>query len=306
MKAALVLMAAGLGSRYGGNKQVAGVGPCDEILMEYGIYDAIRAGFTKIVFIIKEEFVDLIDRLCGDYLKKAKTIHGEPLEVCYVMQDYSSIPAFYTIPPQRTKPFGTVHAVLCAKDCIAEPFCVVNADDYYGTDAYRVMYEQLQKLPRSGEAAMVGYLLKNTVSENGTVTRGICQTENDWLTGIKETKKIQLFPDGSIADTSEEEVKLLSGDCVVSMNMWGFQPSIFDEMEAYFHSFLKTAGEDLQKECLLPIMVGDMLKECALKVKVLHSADRWFGMTYQEDRKIVSEELRKLHESGFYPPTLKL
>ena len=306
MHTTLVLMAAGLGSRYGGHKQVDGVGPCGEILMEYGIHDAIRAGFTKVVFIIKEDLVDLVDRLCGNYLRKAKTIYGEPLEVCYAMQDDRSIPAFYKIPPQRTKPFGTVHAVLCAKDYITEPFCVVNADDYYGADAYRVMYEYLQKLPRQGEAVMVGYLLKNTVSENGTVTRGVCQTENDWLTGIKETKKIQLFPDGSIADISDEQPKALSRDCVVSMNMWGFQPSIFEDMETYFHSFLKDMGEDTQKECLLPTMVGDMLKENGLRVKVLHSADRWFGMTYREDREYVSEELRKLHESGFYPATLKL
>ena len=154
---------------------------------------------------------------------------------------------------------------------------------------------------------MVGYLLKNTVSENGTVTRGVCQTENDWLTGVKETMKIKLFPDGSIADTSEETIKPLSGDSVVSMNMWGFQPSIFGEMEAYFHGFLRGLPTDeIKKECLLPDMVGSMVTKKELQVKVLHSADRWFGMTYQEDRKIVAEELRKLHETGFYPPTLKL
>ena len=307
MKAALVLMAAGLGSRYGGNKQVDGVGPCGEILMEYSIHDAIRAGFTKVVLIIKDDIVELVDRLCGDYLKRAKTRDGQPLEVCYVMQNYSSIPSFYEIPQLRTKPFGTTHAVLCAREVINEPFCVVNADDYYGADAYRTMYEALQKMPQEGSAAMMGYLLKNTVSENGTVTRGVCKAENGYLTAIKETMKIRLFPDGSIADTSGEEPVLLDGDTVVSMNMWGFQPSIFREMEEYFGRFLRGLKEDdIKSECLLPTMVGDFVDEEKLQVEVLHSADRWFGMTYHEDRAAVAEELRKLHESGFYPPTLKL
>lgn len=306
MKAALVLMAAGLGSRYGGNKQVDGVGPCGEILMEYSIHDAIRAGFTKVVFIIKEDIVDLVDRLCGNYLRNAKTAAGEPLEVCYAMQSYDSVPEFYTIPAERTKPFGTVHAVLCAKDYINEPFCVINADDYYGVDAFRAIYEELQQMPQTGHAAMVGYLLKNTVSENGTVTRGVCKTENDMLTGIKETMKIRLFADGTIADTSGDEPELLDGDAVVSMNLWGFQPSVFDEMETYFHSFLRgLKKEDIKTECLLPTMIGDVLEAGKLQVKVLSSADRWFGMTYYEDRAEVSRELKALHEAGIYPATLK-
>ena len=306
MKAALVLMAAGLGSRYGGNKQVDGVGPCGEILMEYSIHDAIRAGFTKIVFIVKEDIVELVDRLCGNYLKTAKTRDGDPLEVCYAIQSYDSVPDFYAIPPERTKPFGTVHAVLCAKDCVCEPFCVINADDYYGVDAFRSIYEELQQMPQQGSAAMVGYLLKNTVSENGTVTRGVCKTRDGHLTAIRETMKIRLFPDGSIADTSGDEPLPLDGESVVSMNLWGFQPSAFAELEQYFHNFLRQMKEgDLKAECLLPTMVGDLLEENRLQVKVLSSADRWFGMTYQEDRAEVSRELKKLHEQGVYPPTLK-
>lgn len=307
MKAALVLMAAGLGSRYGGNKQVDGVGPCGEILMEYSIHDAIRAGFTKIVFIIKKDIVELMDRLCGDYLKNAKTRDGEPLEVCYAIQDYDSIPAFYEIPGERTKPFGTVHAVLCARDYISEPFCVLNADDYYGVDAYRAIYEELQQMPQTGHAAMVGYLMKNTVSENGAVTRGVCKAENGFLTAIRETSKIRLLPDGTIADTSGETPIPLDPEALVSMNLWGFQPAIFGEMEQYFHTFLRNIQPgDLKAECLLPTMVGDMMAAEQLQVKVLSSADRWFGMTYQEDRAAVTEELRQLHEKGVYPPTLKL
>ena len=200
MKAALVIMAAGLGSRYGGNKQVDGVGPQGEMLMEYSIYDAVRAGFTKVVFIIKPDMRELMDRLWGDRTLITKT--GEPLEVCYAMQDFTSIPDYYTIPAGRTKPFGTAHAVLCARPYLSEPFCVINADDYYGVDAYRAMYEELQRLPRQGRATMVGYLLKNTVSANGTVSRGVCRVEDGWLRGIHETLKIQLFPDGSIADVA--------------------------------------------------------------------------------------------------------
>lgn len=307
MKAALVLMAAGLGSRYGGNKQVDGVGPCGEILMEYSIHDAIRAGFTKIVFIIKKDIVELMDRLCGDYLKNAKTRDGEPLEICYAIQDYDSIPDFYEIPGERTKPFGTVHAVLCARDYISEPFCVLNADDYYGVDAYRAIYEELQQMPQTGHAAMVGYLMKNTVSENGAVTRGVCKAENGFLTAIRETAKIRLLPDGTIADTSGETPIPLDPEALVSMNLWGFQPAIFGEMEQYFHTFLRNIQPgDLKAECLLPTMVGDMMAAEQLQVKVLSSADRWFGMTYQEDRAAVTEELRLLHAKGVYPPTLKL
>jgi len=274
--------------------------------MEYSIHDAIRAGFTKVVFIIKEDIVELVDRLCGNYLKNAKTADGAPLEVCYAMQSYDSVPDFYEIPAGRTKPFGTVHAVLCAREYISEPFCVINADDYYGVDAFRTIYEELQHMPQSGHAAMVGYLLKNTVSENGTVTRGVCQTENGLLTGIRETMKIRLFPDGTIADTSGDVPQLLDGETVVSMNLWGFQPEIFAALDDYFRAFLcSLKPEDIKAECLLPTMVGDELAAGRLQVKVLSSADRWFGMTYHEDRAAVKEELRKLHEQGVYPATLK-
>ena len=306
MKAALVIMAAGLGSRYGGNKQVDGVGPRGEILMEYSIHDAIRAGFTKIVFIIKPEIRELVDRICGNYLRQAKTRDGEPLEICYAYQTFESVPDFYKIPEGRTKPFGTVHAVLCARDYVQEPFCVINADDYYGVDAYRTIYEELCRLPAEGKATMVGYLLKNTVSANGTVCRGVCKVAEGRLTGVKETLKIQLFPDGSIADVADGERHELEPDTVVSMNFWGFAPSIFAEYEAFFHRFLRDeAGDNIKAECLLPNMVGELIRDGKLEVSVLHSADRWFGMTYHEDRQTVADELLVLHENGVYPPTLK-
>lgn len=304
MKAALVIMAAGLGSRYGGNKQVDGVGPNGEILMEYSIYDAIRAGFTKIVFVIKPGMEEMMRRICGDYVDQRTAADGSVVEVCYAVQDFTGLPAFYHLPAQREKPFGTGHAVLCARPYVNEPFCVINADDYYGVDAYRKIYQALQRLPEQGNAAMVGYLLKNTVSERGTVSRGVCRVEDGRLLGIKETLKIRLEPDGTIADEAEG---VLPADAVVSMNFWGFAPSFFRELEMFFYDFLRyEAGDNIKAECMLPSLVGKLIGEGKLKVSVLQSADRWFGMTYHEDRQAVAEELKRLHACGVYPETLRL
>ena len=302
-KATLVIMAAGMGSRYGGDKQVDGVGPNGEFLMQYGVYDAVRAGFDKVVFIIKPEIRNLIQKMCGTMAEKLKTTGGKPVEVVYAYQTFASVPPFYAIPAERTRPFGTCHAVLCARDLVQEPFCVINADDYYGADAYRTIFTELMRL-KDNEAAMIGYLLRNTVTAHGTVTRGVCRTVNGKLTEIHETHNIQLFADGSIADISGAERRELDGDAVVSMNFWGFTPAIFDRLEVYFRDFLQTIGDDCKAECLLPTMVGDLLGRDELSVSVLHSGDRWFGMTYQEDRAAVSRELKKLHGSGIYPEKL--
>ena len=304
MHTTLVIMAAGMGSRYGGNKQVDGVGPAGEILMEYGIYDAVRAGFDKIVFIIKPEIRELMENLCGKTLSKLRTAEGRPVEVVYAYQTFDSIPKWYTIHPDRVKPFGTAHAVLCTKEYVHEPFCVINADDYYGVDAFRAIYEELLKLGK-GQSTMVGYLLKNTVSEHGTVTRGVCQVEDGKLIGIQETMKIQLFPDGSIADTADGNRHELAPETPVSMNFWGFTPELYGYMDEYFTDFLKNPATDpLKGECLLPMLVGKLIDEGKMAVSVLHSADRWFGMTYHEDREAVRQELLKLHDNGTYPKTL--
>lgn len=302
--ATLVVMAAGMGSRYGGNKQVDGVGPHGEILMNYGIYDAARAGFDKVVFVIKPEIRDLIHRLAGDALETLRTPDGRKVEFCYAEQTFDSVPDFYHISEERTKPFGTTQAVLCTREFIHEPFCVINADDYYGVDAYRTIYQALQTLPEKGEAVMVGYLLKNTVTQYGTVSRGVCHTADGKLTDIRETLKIQLFPDGSIADVADGRRHELDGDSVVSMNFWGFSPAIFDGMEQYFHDFLRRVGDDPKAECLLPTMVGDLMNRGELSVSVLSSADQWFGMTYHEDRPRVAAALQKLHDAGVYPDKL--
>ena len=284
MHASLVIMAAGIGSRYGGNKQTDGVGPHGEILMEYGVYDAVRAGFDKVVFIIKPDMRELMERLCGRMAAGLRTADGRPVEVCYAYQDSTSLPAWYTAPEGRTKPFGTAHAVLCTRELVHEPFCVINADDYYGVDAYRTMYSALRTIPAEGAAAMVGYMLRNTVTAHGTVSRGVCHVKDGCLTDIHETLKIALLPDGTIRD--EDTGTVLAGDTVVSMNFWGFTQSV-------------------KAECLLPTMVGDLLAQGRLTVSVLHSADRWFGMTYHEDRARVAQELVKLHETGVYPAELR-
>ena len=303
MHISLVIMAAGLGSRYGGSKQVDGIGPNGEILMEYSIHDALRAGFDKVVFIIKPEMQEMMDGLVG-YLKQKKTADGRPVEVAFVYQDFTSVPSFYRIPEERTKPFGTVHALLCAEPAVDGPFCVINADDYYGVDAYRTIYEELGKLAPSGESTMVGYLLKNTASLHGTVSRGVCKVKDGKLDSIQETLKIQLYPDGHLTDL--ETNTDLDPETVVSMNFWGFMPSIFPALRAYFEAFLRGLPDDAVKaECLLPVMVGEELKAGRMTVSVLNSKDRWFGMTYHEDRALVAEDLKKLHEAGVYPPSLR-
>lgn len=304
MHVSLVIMAAGIGSRYGGNKQTDGVGPHGEILMEYGVYDAVRAGFDKVVFIIKPDMRELMERLCGRMAAGLRTADGRPVEVCYAYQDSTSLPAWYTAPEGRTKPFGTAHAVLCTRELVHEPFCVINADDYYGVDAYRTMYSALRIIPAEGAAAMVGYMLRNTVTAHGTVSRGVCHVKDGCLTDIHETLKIALLPDGTIRD--EASGVTLEGDAVVSMNFWGFMPSIFDELETYFYDFLRSPeGQTAKAECLLPNLVGHLLEQGRLTVSVLESEDRWFGMTYHEDRARVSQELLKLHEAGAYPAELR-
>ena len=304
MKVSLVIMAAGLGSRYGGSKQVDGIGPHHEILMEYSIHDAIRAGFNKVVFIIKPEMEEMMERLCGGYLRGRTAADGSPVEVAYAFQDFSSLPDFYTIPEGRTKPFGTVHALLCAADVVQEPCCVINADDYYGIGAYKTIYEELTRLPESGKATMVGYLLKNTASLHGAVSRGVCAVENGKLVSVQETKKIQLYPDGALRDLERD--RTLAPETVVSMNFWGFMPSIFPALRAYFEEFLRGEnGKALKSECLLPVMVDDLMCRDELEVSVLRSADCWFGMTYQQDRETVAAELRRLHEEGAYPESLR-
>lgn len=296
-----------MGSRYGGEKQTDGIGPNGEAIMEYSVYDAVQAGFHKIVFIIKPGMEETLRTLCGARIQTMKTPDGEPVEVAYAVQDFTSVPSFYTIPEDRKKPFGTVHAALCARSEVNEPFAIINADDYYGVSAYTTILDKLLTLKERGEAVMVGYRLKNTVSDNGTVSRGVCQSENGSLRKVKETLKIKKYPDGRIADTADPDHEIpLDPESVVSMNFWGFSPWIFEEMDQYFQDFLHgLSPEELKAECLLPVLVDKLINEGKLDVAVLNTDAVWFGVTYQEDRPIVEGELKKLHDSGAYPKSLK-
>ena len=294
-KATLVVMAAGMATRYGGNKQIEGMGPHGEILMEYSIRDAIRAGFAKVVFIIKPEMKQKMQQICGDRF-------ASEIEVCYAFQDYSSIPACYVIPQERVKPLGTVHAVLCAREFIGEPFAVINADDYYGVEPFARMYEFLTSLNDDGQAAMMGYQLKNTVSKHGTVTRGICSVENGMLVGVKETQQIRLCEDGSILETSDSSGPVpLNPDSLTSMNFWGFAPGVFELLEREFVHFLSEIPQgDMKTEYLLPVFVDQMLHRGELRVRVLETTASWFGVTYKEDKPKVVAALKALHDSGVY------
>ena len=299
MNTTLVVMAAGMASRYGGNKQITGMGPNNEILLEYSVCDAMRAGFNKVVFIIRPDMLDAMKRICGDKLAKK-------IQVEYAFQDYSSLPGWYEVPEGRTKPFGTVHAVLCARECVKEPFAVINADDYYGVDSFQKMHDFLVAEADPSKAAMVGYRLKNTVSIHGAVTRGVCKVENGRMVDVDEVAKIRLYEDGRIADTSAGEPgRDLDPEALVSMNFWGFQPAIFDEMQAYFEGFLKNADPaDIKAECLLPVMVDALLKSGRITVDMLQTDSVWFGVTYQEDRPLVQKALLELHAQGVYPEKL--
>ena len=288
----LLIMAAGLGSRYGGNKQIDGLGPHGEILMQYSIYVAIRAGFDKIVFVIKPEHREMMERVC-------QSIRGA--EIAFAYQDFSSIPEIYRVPEDRVKPFGTVHAVLCAADVIHEPFAVLNADDFYGADAFAIMQRALLSL-RSGEAAMVAYRLKNTVSRNGAVTRGVCHVEQGELKKVTETYKITVDGEGNIQD---DACGALDGEVPVSMNLWGFLPEMMDALRLSFEEFLKGIEDgDLKAEYALPTAVDRALTSGKLRVRVLTTDCVWFGVTYREDRESVAAELARLHEKGIYPQTL--
>ena len=290
----LVILAGGLGSRFGGDKQISSVGPHGECLMEYSIHDAIEAGFDRVVFVLKSDMVDTVRRGIGDRLKRR-------VRVDYAVQDYSTIPSFYTIPEGRTKPFGTVHALLCAKEYLDAPFATINADDYYGKDAYKILVSMLGDLKRADDAGMVPYVLGNTMSENGGVTRGVCRIEDGVLQAVNETKNIRFGDDRTILSDAGE----LSPRLPVSMNVWGFHPDVIPVIEAYFEAFLKSLAPDEERaECLLPVMINDLLSEHRITVRAKESSDCWFGLTYREDVSLAQEALRALHAKGMYPERL--
>jgi dTDP-glucose pyrophosphorylase len=297
MKPTLLILAAGMGSRFGGLKQVEPVGPNGEAIIDYTIYDAIRAGFGKVVFIIRESFADA-------FKEKFDTKLAGKIEVDYVYQELNNLPEGFTLPEGREKPWGTAHAILVAKDVVNEPFCAINADDFYGKNAYEIMSEYLTSSSNEDEYSMVGYQLKNTLSDHGSVSRGICTVdENQNLVKIVETTKI-FKKEEAVVSVEEDGTKLMTGNESASMNFWGFKPSIFKALESKFVDFLKTEINKPKSEMYIPSVVFEMIEEQKVTVKVLEANSPWFGVTYKEDKPIVEEKIKTLIKQGIYPKNL--
>lgn len=298
MKPTLLILAAGMGSRFGGLKQVEPVGPNGEAIIDYTIFDAVRAGFGKVVFIIRESFADAFREKFDAKLKGR-------IDVEYVYQELDNLPEGFSLPEGREKPWGTGHAILVAKDAINEPFCALNADDFYGKNAYQVMSDFLQSSANENEYSMVGYQLNKTLSDHGSVSRGLCDVdENRNLIKIVETTKI--FKKGEQAYSVEEDGSetSLTGLESASMNIWGFKPSIFKRLEEKFVDFLKKEINKPKSEIYIPSVVYELIQQGEVNVKVLEADSPWFGVTYQEDKPLVVNKIKQLIEAGEYPHKL--
>ena len=298
----LVIMAAGMGSRYGGLKQIDPVDEYGNKIIDFSIYDAIQAGFKKVIFIIKKENEEDFRTCVGDIVK-------DFIEVEYVFQDINNIPEGYSVPEGRVKPWGTAHAVLSCIDTLNGPFAVINADDFYGREAFEKIYDYLinNSDDEKYRYAMVGFRLINTLTENGSVSRGVCTSdENGYLQSIEEKTKIIKTETGAAYTDDGETYNDISGDTLVSMNIWGFSVSFMKEVKAAFKEFLdnEVEGNPLKAECFLPFVVDDLIKAGKATVKVLDSNDKWFGVTYKEDKPFVVEQVKALKESGKYPDIL--
>ena len=287
--ATLVIMAAGMGSRFGGLKQAEPVGKNGEAIVDYSVYDAVEAGFDKVVFVIKHAIEDEFKALVGNRIEKK-------VKVEYAFQEIDDLPAGYVCPETRQKPWGTGQAILCCKDIVKEPFAVINADDYYGKTAFKVLYEELKK-QNSGEYCMVGFHLKNTLTENGTVSRGICEQEDGYLKTVNEVTKIK---DCKSFDDEGNIIEEFAPDALVSMNMWGLTPDIFDYLEEDFKKFLDENINEPKKEFYIPLEIDTLIKKGEKKVKILSSADRWYGVTYREDKQGVVDAIAKMTKQGMY------
>lgn len=299
MKPTLLVLAAGLGSRYGGLKQLDGLGPNEETIMDYSIYDAVNAGFGKVVFVIRKSFEE-------EFKEKVTKKYEHLIPVEIVFQDLDNLPEGFKLNPERVKPWGTNHALMMGKDVIKEPFAVINADDFYGRNSYKVMCDFLSKLGGSKNTyCMIGYRVGNTLSESGTVARGVCETDDESnLTGVVERTQIKRI-DGVVKykDENDEWISLPDNK-PVSMNMWGFTPDYFEYSDDYFVQFLKENDKVLKAEFFIPALVNDLIVNNTATVKVLDTTSQWFGVTYQEDRPWVVSKLNELVENGEYPSPL--
>ena len=287
----LLIMAAGMGSRYGGLKQLDSVGPNQETIIDYSVYDAIRAGFDKVVFVIRKEFYNEFRSLITDkYLGK--------IEVQFAFQELENLPADFSCPEGRKKPWGTGHAILSAKDIIQEPFVAINGDDFYGLESFKVVADYYQN--GGSEFSMVAFQLDNTLSDFGSVTRGLCTLKGNKLDTVIETGGLIMSEKGMRSDRSIH----LNGKEPVSMNVWGFTPDLFGYLESMFIQFLKEEGDALKSEYLIPSVVNNLIQTDKKSVHILHSSAKWFGVTYKEDKSYVMEEIKKLIKDGNYPKNL--
>ncbi len=286
--ATLVVMAAGMGSRFGGLKQVEPVGRNGEAILDFSVYDAMEAGFNKVVFVIKKAIEKEFKELVGNRIAKK-------VKVEYAYQELDAIPEGFSVPEGREKPWGTGHAILCCKGIVNEPFAVINADDYYGKTGFKKIYEQLKN--DNENYCMVGFRLANTLTENGSVARGVCSVEDGFLTDIDERTKI--YSDCTY-ETENGELIGMEPDTIVSMNMWGFNTDLFKYLELAFNNFLKEKGNELKSECYLPMVVGELIKNGEKKAKVLASEDKWYGVTYREDKDSVVKAIGELIDKGMY------
>ncbi len=287
--ATLVIMAAGMGSRFGGLKQAEPVGKNGEAIVDYSVYDAVQAGFDKVVFVIKHAIEDDFKRLVGDRISKK-------VKVEYAFQEMDNLPEGYVCPETRQKPWGTGQAILSCRDIVKEPFAVINADDYYGKTAFKVMFEELKK-QNEGEYCMVGFHLINTLTDNGTVSRGICEQKDGYLVDVNEVTKLQ---DCKAFDDEGNIIGEYAPDTLVSMNMWGLTPDIFDYLEEDFKKFLDENINEPKKEFFIPLEIDTLIKRGEKKVRVLSSADRWYGVTYREDKQGVVDAIAEMTAKGMY------
>ncbi len=298
MKPTLLILAAGMGSRYGGLKQIEPVGPNGETILEYSVFDAIRTGFGKVVFVIRESFAE-------DFKARFEPKMKGKIQIEYVYQEINKLPEGFELPEGREKPWGTGHAVLMAKDVIHEPFAAINADDFYGAEAYQVLAKHLTSSVHPDNYAMVGYQLSNTLSEFGTVSRGICVADSDnHLAQITETHKIRQENNRFLCESDNSETVELTGKEIVSMNFWGFHPAIFEHIENQFVDFLKTNIHLPKSEFYIPFVVFEMIRRGQVCVEVLRAGSPWFGVTYKEDKPFVVEQIKHLTDQGVYPAKL--